>query len=189
MPGARFLQGERVALRTVEDEDAEFLRDQANHPEIRVPMTFLGPTNLTQQRDYMNGSDDGARFIVSVSGEATGYNPEYVTDEEPPVEPIGFASLCNVDKRAGSAEMAYYLTPPAQGNGYMEEALTLLLDHAFAGRRLHRVAARVIERNEASRSLLSNLGFEAEGREREGEYVRGEYEDVLRYSLLEGEWS
>lgn len=189
MPGARFLQGDRVALRTVEDEDAEFLRDHANDPRIRVPMTFGSPTNLAEQREYIENDDDGASFIVAVSGEETGYNSEYVTEGEPPVEPIGFASLFHIDERAGSGEIAYYITPPAQGNGYMTEAARLLVDHAFTERRLHRVLARAIESNEASRNLLTNLGFEEEGRERDGKFVQGGYEDVYRYSLLEGEWS
>lgn len=188
MPGAPFLQGERVALRTVEDEDATFLRDHSNDPRIRVPMTFTGPTNLEQQRDHMGNDGDGADFLITVSGAETGYNPEYVTEDDPPVEPIGYATLFHVNQGAGNGEIAYWLTPPAQGNGYMSEAAALLLDHAFTERRLHRVSARALESNDASRGLLESLGFLEEGLERDAKYVQGEYEDVYRYSLLAGEW-
>lgn len=189
MPGARFLQGDRVALRTVEDEDAAFLRDHSNDPQIRFPMTFGGPTTLEQQREYLDRDDDGADFLVTVSGEETGFNPEYVTDDDPPVEPIGFVSLFHVDERAGSATIAYYLTPSAQENGYMTEAVELLVDYAFETRRLHRVTASALATNDASQNLLRSLGFTEEGRERDAKFVRGEYVDVDVFSILEGEWS
>ena len=190
MPGARFLQGDRIALRTVEEEDAPFLRDHANDPRIRYPMTFGGPTNLEEQREYIDEDDgDGAQFIVTVSGEETGFNPEYVTENDPPVEPIGFVSLFHVDERAGEAEVAYWLTPPAQENGFATEAVTLLLDYAFETRRLHRVKARALVTNDASRNLLASLGFSEEGTSRDAKFVDGEYVDVDRFAILEGEWA
>lgn len=189
MPGAPFLQGDSVTLRTVEDEDAVFLRDHSNDPRIRHPMTFGGPTNLEEQREHMDDDGDGATFLVTVAGDETGYNPEYVTDDDPPVEPIGFASLFHVEERAGNGEIAYWLTPPAQGNGYMSEAASLLLEYAFGTRRLHRVTARALVTNDASRGLLESLGFTREGTTREAKYVRGEYVDVDRYGLLAEEWS
>ncbi|MFB6086365.1 MAG: GNAT family N-acetyltransferase [Halodesulfurarchaeum sp.] len=188
MPGARFSQAERVALRTVEIEDAPFLQDHANDPAIRLPMTFTGPTSLDEQEEYIEEDEDVAAFLVSVAGEETGYNPEYVTDGNPPIEPVGFISLFDIDEAAGSGVIAYWITPPAQKQGYMTEATSLLLDYAFGQRRLHRVVARALEDNRGSRALLEALGFTREGIERDAKYVRVEYRDVVRFSMLAPEW-
>jgi RimJ/RimL family protein N-acetyltransferase len=188
MPGPRFSQADRVALRTVEQEDAPFLQAHANDPAIRVPLTFTGPTTLTEQEEYIEEDDDGPAFLVTVRGGETGYNDEYVTDSAPPVEPIGFLTLFHVDEAAGSADIAYWITPPAQQQGYMSEAAPLLLDYAFGQRRLHRVVARALECNHASQQLLESLGFTREGIERDAKFVEGEHQHVGRYSLLASEW-
>ena len=188
MPGPRFSRADRVALRTVETEDAPFLQAHANDPAIRLPVTLDGPLSLDEQEEFIEETDDGAAFIPSVAGEETGYNTTYVTSDEPPVEPIGFCALFHVDESAGSADIVYWITPPAQGQGYMTEAASLLLDYAFGQRRLHRIVARALESNRASRGLLEKLGFTLEGTERAAKFVEGEYRDVVRYSMLATEW-
>ncbi|MDZ7849969.1 MAG: GNAT family protein [Halodesulfurarchaeum sp.] len=188
MPGPRFSRAARVALRTVEKEDAPFLQEHANDPAIRLPVTIDGPTSREEQEKYIEEDDDGAAFLVSVAGEETGYNPKYVTDDDPPVEPVGFCALFHVDESAGSADIVYWITPPAQGQGYMTEATSMLLDYAFGQRRLHRVVARALESNRASQGLLEKLGFTLEGTERAAKFVEGEYRDVVRYSMLAPEW-
>jgi ribosomal-protein-alanine N-acetyltransferase len=104
------------------------------------------------------------------------------------VEPIGYAVLFDVAQDAGSGTIAYWIAPPAQGEGYMTEAATLLLEYAFGQRRLNRIEARALADNEASRGLLRGLGFVEEGVEREAKFVAGEHRDEVRYAVLSGEW-
>ncbi|PSH00297.1 MAG: hypothetical protein BRC28_00240 [Nanohaloarchaea archaeon SW_4_43_9] len=52
MPGAVFLEGEKVNLRTIEEEDIEFLRDGINNPEIREFLTARKPVNLEQEKEF-----------------------------------------------------------------------------------------------------------------------------------------
>ncbi|WP_138796431.1 GNAT family N-acetyltransferase [Halostella sp. PRR32] len=173
MPGATFLAGDRVDLRTVEEDDLEFLRDHSNDPAIRRPMTFDTPTNLEQQRDRFDDmyADDDAGFLACVDG-----------------DPVGYVMLFHVDDSAGHAEIAYWTTPDAQGDGYTTEAVALLVDYAFDERRLHRLRARALESNAASRGLLEKLGFTEEGVQRDETFVSGEYVDTHFYGLLESEW-
>lgn len=173
MPGATFLSGDRVTLRTVEEEDLEFLRDHSNDPAIRHPMTFDRPSNLERQRerfeDMYDGDDTG--LLACVDG-----------------DPVGYVMLFHVDDSAGHAEVAYWVSPDAQGEGYATEAVALLLDYAFDERRLHRVRARALATNTASRGLLEKLGFTEEGVQRDEKFVGGEYVDTHFYGLLEDEW-
>lgn len=173
MPGATFLAGDRVDLRTVEEEDLEFLRDHSNDPTIRHPMTFDTPTNLEQQRDRFEDmyDDDDVALLACVDG-----------------DPVGYVMLFHVDDTAGHAEIAYWTSPDAQGEGYTTEAVALLVDYAFDERRLHRLRARSLATNEASRGLLEKLGFTEEGVQRDEKFVGGEYVDTHFYGLLESEW-
>ncbi|WP_267641198.1 GNAT family N-acetyltransferase [Haloarchaeobius amylolyticus] len=192
MPGAPFLHGETVTLRTMEEDDAVFLRDHSNDPRIRRPMTMTGPTNLEQQREHMpDGDDDGPGFsvLVCVEGEQTGYNEQYVAEDgDTTVEPVGVVFCWPREETAGDFEIAYWLTPPAHGEGYMSEAVSLALDHAFGQLRLHRIRARVLTWNDGSRALLEKLGFTEEGVMRDAKFVDGEYVDTHLYSILEDEW-
>ncbi|WP_135821785.1 GNAT family N-acetyltransferase [Halostella litorea] len=174
MPGGTFLSGDRVALRTVEEEDLPFLRDHRNDPAVRRPMTFDRPTNLEQQRDRFEDLYDGDDVVLLACVDG---------------EPVGHVALFHVDDSAGHAEVGYWLTPGAQGEGYATEAVSLLLDYAFDERRLHRVRARAIETNDASRALLDRLGFAAEGVLRDEEYVDGKHVDTHTYGLLAREWN
>jgi RimJ/RimL family protein N-acetyltransferase len=186
MPGPIFEAGERVTLRTAEDEDAEFLATHSNDPRIRDPMTLVGPTNLDEQREHIGNDGDGAQFLVCVEGEDAGYDDRFVTEDG--VEPIGFVMFFHVNERAGNGEVAYWLSPAVHGEGYSKEAVSLVLDYAFGNRRLHRMEARALETNEASRGLLESLGFREEGVSRDAKFVRGEHVDVHDYGLLAEEW-
>ncbi|WP_435334238.1 GNAT family N-acetyltransferase [Haloarchaeobius sp. TZWWS8] len=192
MPGALFLAGDCVTLRTVEKDDAEFLRDNANDPRIRRPMTMAGPSNLEQQRDHVDDGDDdgdGLQLLVCVEGEDAGYADRFVTEAAgEQVEPVGVLFGWPRDENAGAFEVAYWLTPPAHGEGLMSEAVPLVLDHLFGQRRVHRVQARALSWTDGSRGLLEKVGFTEEGVMRDAKFVDGEYVDVHLYSLLAAEW-
>lgn len=173
MPGAVFIEGDEVNLRTVEEEDLEFIRDTYNHPEVRQNMSNDLPANKEQERDFFENrvcDEDNIYLAVSV-------------DEEM----IGLVSL--EEKRSEStAEIGIWVHPDHHGQGYGSEASRLLVDHGFRELRYHRIIALAYESNEASRKIWDKLGFEEEGAFREHVYHKGEYEDVYIYGLLEQEW-
>lgn len=196
MPGAAFATGDRVTLRTVEAEDAAFLRDMGNDPAVRDPMTLDGPRNLDSIEDHISGdTDDFVQFLVCLDDADAGVQDAYVRrGEDAPadvdaVEPIGLVMAFHVDEREGNASFAYWLSPAAHGRGYGTEAAALGLDYAFDHRRLHRVNARVLDTNEPSIGLLEKLGFTHEGTQRQEKFVAGEYVDTRFYGILSEEWA
>lgn len=177
MPGPAFTRGETVALHTVEEADLDFLQRLHNVPEVRHGMTFTDPRNGAEVEEWFEehvsetDEDEGAQFLICVDG-----------------DPVGVASLFRVTRPESHAEIAYYVDPDEQGNGYATEAAELLVDYAINERRLHKVAARALVTNEASRTVLERVGFTREELQREEMLVDGERLDVARYGLLEGEW-
>ncbi|WP_132058305.1 GNAT family N-acetyltransferase [Halorussus amylolyticus] len=174
MPGAVFLRGDSITLRTVEDEDVEFLRDAINDPDVREGLTTAKPINAEQEREYFEeriSSDEDVHLLVCADGEATGS--------------IG---LYDIDHRMGHCEIGLWLAAEYHGRGYGTEASRLVTDYAFRELRMHRVMARVLAHNDASRRIWEKLGFEQEGVHRDEAYHDGEYVDVRYYGVLDDEW-
>lgn len=173
MPGAVFLEGETVSLRTVEEEDVPFLRDGVNHPAVRPYVGQSFPTNLEQER----------RFFTELN-ESDAIQALVVADDLP----VGHVELDPVDHEQGVAELAFWLLPEHRGEGYAKEAAALMVDYAFSELRLHRVGATAFDSNEPSIRLLEKVGFTREGVERENAYVDGSYHDTVHLGILEDEW-
>ncbi len=101
---------------------------------------------------------------------------------------IGTCTLFHVDTDSRRAEVGYALGCEYWGNGYMREALTLLVNFCFYDLNLHRLEADVDPQNTSSIKLLERLGFRKEGYLRERWHVGGEIQDALFYGLLKNEW-
>lgn len=176
MPGPAFRRGETVALHPVSEEDVGFLHEHANDPEIRWGLTTASPQTRAQaeERHEEHAEDDsGVGLLVVPLDEA---------------EPVGHVVGFDIDSTHGTAELAAWVAPEFQGEGYATEGTALMLDHLFDERRLHRVTARAIVQNGASRAVLENLGFQQEGVQPAEKYVDGEHVGVARYSMLAREW-
>ncbi|WP_338728830.1 GNAT family protein [Haladaptatus sp. DJG-WS-42] len=174
MPGAIVLEGKRVSLATVEAEDLDFLRDNVNHPAVRVPVGQQLPTNGYQERQYFEemSTDNNSLQLLIVSNDRR----------------VGVVELDPIDRETGQVELAYWLVPDYQGEGYAKAAVELAIEYCFDQLRMHRIQAAVFSFNEASMGLLKRLGFTAEGVHREDVFINGEYHDTHYFGLLEAEW-
>ena len=101
---------------------------------------------------------------------------------------IGTTTLFNLSLDNGRAEIGYAMAHAYWGKGYMNEALTALVAHAFEVMELRRLEADVDPRNAASIRTLERLGFQREGFLRERWHVNGEIQDAFFYGLLRHEW-
>lgn len=174
MPGAVFLRGDTVTLRTLEDEDRDALQEIANHPAVRVAAGGPPePFDESDTEDYLEWLRDDDRVALAISVDDT-----YV----------GMVSLKRVDRPTDYAAAGVHVHPDHQRQGYATAACELFFDWAFDQYGLNKVGANAYDFNDASRSLLETLGFTHEGRHRQERYANGEYHDVHHYGLLASEW-
>ncbi|WP_160132810.1 GNAT family N-acetyltransferase [Halococcus salsus] len=173
MPGSVFLDGEDVTLRTIEEEDLDFLQRHINDPAVRTPIGATTPVNATDEREWFESMSEGddVSLLVCADGDT-----------------VGTISLMDINADHGFGELGYWIAPDAWGEGYATAATRLLVGHAFDQRRLHKVSAKVFDYNTGSQRVLEKVGFTGEGVDREEAFVDGEYVDVHRYGLLEDEW-
>ncbi|HLG92603.1 MAG TPA: GNAT family protein, partial [Acidimicrobiales bacterium] len=75
------------------------------------------------------------------------------------------------------------------GQGYVPEALVLVLRFAFEELGLHRVQISIIPRNRASRRVVEKLGIREEGVAVRYLEIDGRWEDHVRYAMTAEEWA
>ena len=63
-----------------------------------------------------------------------------------------------------------------------------LLELGFDGIGLHRIMARLDERNDSSARLCQRLGMRQEARLVENEWFKGEWTNELDFAILDHEW-
>lgn len=97
---------------------------------------------------------------------------------------VGWCSLSRWSAQHRSVALGYCLDAPSWGQGYATEAVSAMLDWAFATLDLNRVQAETDTRNAASARVLEKLGFVHEGTLREDCVVDGEVSDSWVFGLL-----
>jgi RimJ/RimL family protein N-acetyltransferase len=173
MPGPVFADGEKVELRTIEDEDVEFLQKLVNHPRVRHGLGSSDPVTRSEEAEWVDSLSEaeGYHFLIADAG-----------------TPVGTVGLNDVNESWGVAEAGYFVHPDHWDNGYATAAMRTICAFAFEEKRLNKVVARAYETNPASRRVLEKTGFTEEGCLRNEAFVEGEHVDVHRYGLLAEEW-
>lgn len=87
-----------------------------------------------------------------------------------------------------SCSLGYYIDQKQCRNGYMSEAIKLVLSHAFYKIGLNRVEVNVQPENYASLALIKSLGFTKEGFSRKYLQIDNEYRDHERWAYLSGDY-
>lgn len=89
----------------------------------------------------------------------------------------------------GSGSLGYYAEEEECGNGYMKEAIWLVLRHAFLKIGLNRVEVNIQPENEASIALVKSAGFKKEGFSRKYLKIGNQYRDHERWAYLAEDFS
>ena len=139
---------------------AQHLRDTFPHPYTRTAAEGWVAYNATVQGPTLD-------FAITLDGEAIG----------------GIGFLRNDDIFRCALELGYWLAEPFWGRGLVAEAITAIVDYAFATfPEVTVVQARHVVANPASGRVLLKAGFQLEGRLRDAAVKRGVVSDMLVYS-------
>ena len=85
-------------------------------------------------------------------------------------------------------ELGYVFNPALAGRGYATEAASAMLRLGFSELGLHRIVARIDERNEPSLRLARRLGMRQEARLVRNERFKGEWSTEVDFAMLAEEW-
>lgn len=179
MPGTTFIQGECVDLRTVEEEDIEFMVDGRNRPAVQRSFDSR-PTNGVEMRRRFE------QFVCDDSGINLVVVPR---DGDIEGEPIGHIWVNPIVELSGIGTLGLWVLPEARDSEYVREAPIRLIDYAFMDGAIRRLETTALDSNELVQGLMERAGFEHEGRVREAEYVDGNCQDIDMYGLLAENWT
>ncbi|MFG1704755.1 GNAT family N-acetyltransferase [Nonomuraea sp. M3C6] len=169
------LTGERVTLRPAGPEHVEGLIELVSDPEVK---------RLTGS--HGEAGPEGARRWYATRGEQADRLDLAIMAGD---DYVGEVVLNELDVNNLSCNLRIALIGArAFGKGYGTEAITLVLDHAFATTPLHRISLGVFAFNERARHVYKKVGFVEEGVQRDALLWDGEWHDELIMSVLRPEW-
>jgi len=179
LPPVGRIASQRVLLRPVEGADLDGLMAVNGDPAVT---RFLPYETWQSQQDAM------AWLARMQQLGASGTGQQLVVERNQDRRIIGTVLVFRYDAGSARAEIGYVLGRAHWRQGYMREALAVLVDHAFSALGLRRLEAEVNPENSASCRVLDTLGFVHEGTLRQ-RWVgnRGPY-DTRLYGLLAHEW-
>ncbi len=154
--------------------------------------------NLYQYPDLRTYQDlpdmDLAHFTRIVAARPKALRPgaygrfEWLIYLEGVASPAGFASLRIGERSAASAEIGYSIVSSYRNRGIASEAVRALVSEGFQSLNLRRVRAYCVPENNASRVVLSRIGFQSDGTLPHGATVQGRAVDVLGFVLERSRW-
>lgn len=166
---------ERLMLRAISLEDVKEIFELRCNKEV---MRYI-------DRPRAQSSEDALQYIqknIDLLQNNEGISWAISLKETPTL--IGTIGFWRIDKDHHRAEIGYMLHPDQHQKGYMQEAITAVLEYGFSVMRLHSVEANVNPANEASKKLLQKNKFVQEAYFRENFYYNGQFLDSSIFSLI-----
>ena len=99
---------------------------------------------------------------------------------------VGVINLNNIVRGSfQSASLGYYVVARFQGEGFMYEGLSLLVEFACKTLGLHRLEANIQPENHRSQRLVERVGFVQEGLSKEFLFIAGAWRDHIRFCYID----
>ena len=172
---------ERLLLRPLTADDTDALLAYRSRPDVclYVPFEPMTPSvieeRLSAQWALRELTDEGQALVLGIELAATG-------------ELVGDVVLFWHSREHKGGELGYVVNPDFGGHGYVTEAATAMLRLGFEDLGLHRIIARIDERNEPSARLARRLGMRQEAHLIENEWFKGDWSNEFQFAMLASEW-
>lgn len=168
----RFLETERLILRTPSLNDVETIMEGRNSPFVLKYNLYCVATEEDIRYEIEN--IDCVLLILKQTAQVIGCI--YIKEDF-------------LRYRVHSYELAAWVKEEFAAHGYMTEAGITLMRHLFAAEGVKRLTARVFSENVASRGIMKKLGFRQEGYLPEASMNdSGKVFDLILYSIGKDEF-
>jgi RimJ/RimL family protein N-acetyltransferase len=172
---------ERLLLRPLTAGDIDGLLAYRSRPDVCRYVPFE-PMDRQQIADRL--TTRWATTELTDEGQALGLGAEVAATGEL----AGDVTLFWHSREHRGGEIGYLLNPDFAGRGYATEAARAMLRLGFDDLGLHRITARIDERNDPSARLARRLGMRQEARLVHNEWFKGEWSTELGFAMLADEW-
>ena len=172
------IEGRKITLRAIEEEDLPLLHKWANHPNTQDIMGGVHfPSSMAFHKEWFNSllkDELNQRFAI----------------ESPDMGVIGVSSIIDINWRNNRAWHGVMLgDADIRGKGYGVDAVMATMRYAFDELHFERLDGSMIEYNQASINFYCNkLGWKEEGRRRGWFYRRGRYWDQVVVGITKADY-
>ncbi len=175
--------GDRVRFRAIEKSDLPHFVRWLNDPEVRQGLSMNRPLSLAEEEEWFKSVLQSPPELrpLAIEVQTASEGDEWTF--------VGNCGLIHVNWENRSAEVGIHIGEKKYWNqGFGTEVMQLMCQHVFDDLNLHRLWLRVFETNQRAIRAYEKAGFMLEGRNREAQYLDGQYVDVLMMSILQSEW-
>ena len=172
------LKTERLTLRAMHPIDAEDMYDYARREDVTEFLLWSPHPDVRYTKQYLSYIQN--RYTL-------GDFYDWAVIDRESRRMIGTCGFTAIDTVNNSAEIGYVLNPDFKGRGYATEVARRVMEFGFEELGLHRIEARFMEGNLASKRVMEKLGMTFEGYRRDAVYVKGSYRTVGYCAITEEE--
>jgi [ribosomal protein S5]-alanine N-acetyltransferase len=173
------LETERLRLREMVESDAQAIFAIRGDYEVTKLNIGAAYTDITQALDLIRGMADSYILRDDVRWGIT------LKPDNTVIGMVGFNYWNRTDNRGS---IGFDLNRAYWRQGIMREAVEAVINFGFDEMLLNRIEADASIYNTASVNLLTSLGFQQEGVQREQYYEDSTYHDLVLFGLLKREW-
>lgn len=170
------LKSNNIYIRLMEKRDIKNKVKWINDTEVRRTLFFQEISEIATEQWLAKVTLDNTRndFIICE-----------IEDDNP----IGFASVVNIDLRNSKAETYLCLgEKEVWGKGYGKEVKKILLNYVFVELGLNRIYSFNWAENKRMIEINKKLGFKLEGILRKDTFANGEFKDRVMFSMLKEDY-
>jgi diamine N-acetyltransferase len=166
------LKTERLYLRPMFEEDAQFIVDMRNNPKILNSLFSYRMITVQEHLNwYKNNLNNDNRIDLMICKKDDNM-------------PVGTVNLANIDYKNQKAEFGIMISESFWNKGYAYESSQRFIDYSFDEFNLNKIYLEVLKENKTAINLYEKLGFIEAGILKEDIFKNGKFKDVLIMSLF-----
>lgn len=169
---------ERLLLRRMRVGDCYDMYEYASDPSVTRFLTWSPHPDVEYTKEYL-------QYIANHYKLGDFYDWAVILREQNKM--IGTCGFTRFHMNHDCGEVGYVINPAYRGRGIACEAVRMVMRFGFSELGLHRIEAKYIEGNEASRRVMEKVGMTFEGMRREEMLIKGSYRNIGVCSILRGD--
>lgn len=166
-----FLEGKKVILSPIEEDDLSTIQRILNDPDVRKNLAERFPRNRMMLKD-----------LISLGKEKKGIFLKILEKEH--FDIVGLISLSDFNWPNRRAMLGIAIDKNFQNKGYGTESTKILVDYGFKNLQLHKICLEVYDFNKNAIKMYKKLGFKREGVFKKHSFKDGKYVDLIFMSLI-----
>ena len=166
---------ERLLLRRMMVGDCYDMYEYASNPNVTRFLTWSPHPDIEYTKEYL-------QYIANHYKLGDFYDWAIILRKENKM--IGTCGFTRFHMNHDCAEIGYVINPAYRGQGIACEAVRSVMHFGFENLGLHRIEAKYIEGNEASRRVMEKVGMTFEGVRRGEMLIKGSYRNIGVCSIL-----